>query len=120
MRKRSEYTNSEVRGFLMNFFDVAQKPRLKFTDILATNEDDGFKLYSSELEVDEKGYINKYNLLTSEKRYIGIRITDTSWVCTFKEINIEDAKYIALFNLKETIDEMQSIDIDKRQITLFP
>lgn len=119
MRNRSEFTNSDVRHFLANFFDLAPSPILTFSDILAMNEEkDEFKLYSSTLEVDKDGYINYYNLLTATRRFIGIRITKTAWVCTYKELSSDDIKLISSVYDKEKND-IVPVCVDKNQLNLL-
>jgi hypothetical protein len=94
IQKKTEFRNVDVRRMLGIFFNVPMTDKLNLLDLTSVKEVDENILYASQFEVDEDGYIKDYRLLTSQKKYIGIRIADNCWVCTARSHRAEDVKWI--------------------------
>lgn len=97
IQKRTEFSNKEVRGMLGLFFEVPRKDKLTINDLMRIDEEnteDNMILQSCEFESDADGYIKDYRLLTSQKKYIGIKIAEDCWVCTAKMLTSNDVKWI--------------------------
>ena len=86
IKQKTEYKNKEVRQILRIFYNLPRTDKIHLNDLVIrtdTNIDNGI-LYDSRFEIDKEGYIKEYRLLTSKKRYVGIRVVDNCWICTTK------------------------------------
>lgn len=118
IKRKTEFSNIEVRRFLNRFFDLPKTDKLTPSDLIVINSDSDHILYSFEFETDSDGYIVEYRLLAEELRYIGIRIGENAWVCTTRQHNIHDVRFIANIT-KQLPEEMPIIHVDERQLDLL-
>jgi hypothetical protein len=117
IKRRTEFSNIEVRRFLNRFFCVPRVDKLQLADIIPA-VDGEHVVYSSKFEIDSKGYITEYRLLTETLRHIGIRIGENAWVCTSRKHNSSDVRFIADVTAP-TPEETPPVQVDERQLNLL-
>lgn len=118
IKRKTEFSNIEVRRFLSRFFDMPRTNKLKLLDLISEDADSGHILYSTEFETDSDGYITEYRLLTEEQRYIGIRIGEDAWVCTTRRHNGNDIRLIASVTRRAS-EDVPLMPVDERQLNLL-